>query len=147
MKLTKISLAILVLICAIGMVAAAEISDIKVADGFENQGDGDYENDATHIDIDIMDEKDAGPLADVFKNDSNVKYTITPGKLNNTFNYTDGVNEQAGIDELVKINDKEYVIEFSADDDDNVSLDDIYDALEEFNKLNDLTPIDPSTLE
>ncbi len=31
--------------------------------------------------------------------------------------------------------------------DDNVSIDKIYDALEEFNKLNNLTPIDPSTLE
>lgn len=147
MNLTKISLAILILICAIGMVSAAEISDIKIADGFENLGDGNYENDANHIKLDIMDKKDVNPIKDVFKNDSSVKYTLVAGKLNNTFNYTDGVNEQAGIVELVKINDKEYVIDCYAYNNDTVPLDKIYDALEEFNKLNDLTPVDPSTLE
>ena len=40
MKLTKISLAILILICAVGMVSAVELSDIKVADGFKNLGAG-----------------------------------------------------------------------------------------------------------
>lgn len=147
MKLKKISLAILLLICAVGMVAAVEISDIKVADGFQNLGDGNYGNDANNINIDIIDEKEVKPLKSIFENDSGVKYTTVAGKINNTFNYTDGVNEQAGIDELVKINDKEYVIEFYAYNDDNVSIDKIYDALEEFNKLNNLTPIDPSTLE
>ena len=147
MKLTKISLAILILICAVGMVSAVELSDIKVADGFENLGAGNYANDANNINIDIINEKDVKPLKSIFENDTGVKYTTVPGKLNNTFNYTDGVNEQAGIDELVKINDKEYVIEFYAYNDDNVSIDKIYDALEEFNKLNNLTPIDPSTLE
>ena len=110
MKLTKISLAILILICAVGMVAAVEISDIKVADGFENLGGGNYANDANNINIDIINEKDVKPLKSIFENDTGVKYTTVPGKLNNTFNYTDGVNEQAGIDELIKINDKEYVI-------------------------------------
>ena len=87
------------------------------------------------------------PLKSIFENDSGVKYTVVPGKLNNTFNYTDGVNEEVGVDELVKINGKEYVIEFFAYNEDNVSIDKIYDAVEEFNKLNNLTPIDPSILE
>ena len=38
MKLTKISLAILILICTVGMVAAVELSDIKAAEGFEDLG-------------------------------------------------------------------------------------------------------------
>ena len=87
------------------------------------------------------------PLKTIFENDTGVKYTVVPGKLNNTFNYTDGVNEEVGVDELVKINGKEYVIEFFAYNEDNVSIDKIYDAVEEFNKLNNLTPIDPSILE
>ena len=87
------------------------------------------------------------PLKSIFENDSGVKYTVVPGKLNNTFNYTDGVNEEVGVDELVKINGKEYVIEFFAYNEDNVSIDKIYDAVEEFNKLNNLTPLDPSILE
>ena len=87
------------------------------------------------------------PLKSIFENDTGVKYTVVPGKLNNTFNYTDGVNEEVGVDELVKINGKEYVIEFFAYNEDNVSIDKIYDAVEEFNKLNNLTPLDPSILE
>ena len=87
------------------------------------------------------------PLKTIFENDTGVKYTVVPGKLNNTFNYTDGVNEEAGVDELVKINGKEYVIEFFAYNEDNVSIDKIYDAVEEFNKLNNLTPLDTSILE
>ena len=39
MKLIKISLAILILICAVGMVAAVELSDIKAAEGFEDLGE------------------------------------------------------------------------------------------------------------
>lgn len=147
MKLIKISLAILILICAVGMVAAVELSDIKAAEGFEDLVEWYYKNDANHINIDIIDEKKVKPLKSIFENDSGVKYTVVPGKLNNTFNYTDGVNEEAGVDELVKINGKEYVIEFFAYNDDNVSIDKIYDAVEEFNKLNNLTPIDPSILE
>ena len=147
MKLIKISLAILILICAVGMVAAVELSDIKAAEGFEDLGEWYYENDANHINIDIIDEKKVKPLKSIFENDSGVKYTVVPGKLNNTFNYTDGVNEEVGVDELVKINGKEYVIEFFAYNEDNVSIDKIYDAVEEFNKLNNLTPLDPSILE
>ena len=86
MKLTKISLAILILICAIGMVAAVELSDIKAAEGFEDLGEWYYENDANHINIDIIDEKKVKPLKSIFENDSGVKYTVVPGKLNNTFN-------------------------------------------------------------
>jgi hypothetical protein len=61
-----------------------------------------YENDANNINIDIIDEKEVKPLKSIFENDSGVKYTTVAGKINNRFNYTDGVNEQAGIDELVK---------------------------------------------
>ena len=148
MKITKISLAILILICAIGIASAATIPDIKVADGFKDLGDGSYTNDADNIDIDMMDEKDIKDLKGAFENDSDVKYTTTPGKLNNTYNFTDGVNKLTGVNELVKINDKEYVIEFTVDSIENdVPLDKLYDALEEFNKLNNLEPIDPSTLD
>ena len=57
MKLTKISLAILILICAVGMVSAVELSDIKVADGFKNIGAGNYANDANNVNIDIINER------------------------------------------------------------------------------------------
>lgn len=52
-----------------------------------------------------------------------------------------------GIVELVKIDEQEYSITFSTDTNSaSTSLDKIYDVLEEFNKLNNLEPLDPSTL-
>ena len=148
MKITKISLAILILICTIGIVAAAEVSDFKVADGYKDYTAGSYMNDAENIEIDILDEKDIGDLDDAFENDSDVKYTVTPGKLNNTFNFTDGVNEGFGVLELVKINDKNYVIEvWTTSDNKDITLDKQYDTLEEVNKLNNIEPLDISILD
>ena len=86
-------------------------------------------------------------MDDYLKNDSDVKYTVTPGKLNYTFNFTDGVNEIVGVNELVKINNKEYLVEFWIDSNENITFDNFYDALDEFNKLNNLEPIDPSILD
>lgn len=148
MNITKISLAILILICAIGIVAAAEVSDFKVADGYKDSGLGTYFNEDETIEIDIEDEKDIEDLNYAFKNDSDVKYTVNPGKLNNTFNFTDGVNEGVGVLELVKINDKNYVIEVWINTDTkNVTMDQLYDTLEEVNKLNNIEPLDISILD
>jgi len=58
MKINKIGFVLLLLIFAIGIVSTATVSDIKVADGFKDLGDGSYTNDADKINIDIMDEKD-----------------------------------------------------------------------------------------
>lgn len=145
MKISKISLAILILICAVGIVAAADLSDIKVAEGFDDLGNGSYTNEAKNIEMEIITEE-FKEMEDYFENDDDVKYTITPGKLNNTFNFTDGVNEMVGVNELVKIGDKKYIVEFWVDSNENVTLDNLYDALEEFNKLNSAEPVNPAIL-
>lgn len=146
MKISKISLTILILICAVGIAAAAELPDIKVAEGYNDLGNGSYFNEAKNIEMDIITE-DLEDLDDYLKNDNDVKYTVTPGKLNYTFNFTDGVNEIVGVNELVKINNKEYLVEFWIDSNENITFDNFYDALDEFNKLNNLEPIDPSILD
>ena len=148
MKIAKISIALLILICAIGIVSAVELSDFKVADGYTTLSNGSYNNADETIAIDIISEKEMGDLDDEFENDSDVKYTVEPGKLNNTFNFTDEVNDMTGVCELVKINDTNYVIEvWDCSVSGNTTLDKLYDALEEVNKLNNLEPIDPATLD
>jgi hypothetical protein len=147
MKIPKITLFIMVLICSIGIACAADLSDIKVADGFEDLGNGSYINEKDNIYLDIFTDIEKNDLKDFLENSSAVKYTTCSGKLNNTFNFTDGVNEIIGVHELVEINDTICPVEFSIESNaDDTSLDRFYDALEEFNKLNNLTPIDPSTL-
>lgn len=144
MKISKILIAALILICAIGIVSAAELPDLQVPDTFKDLNGGSYSNEADDIEIDIFNDTD---LKSYFTNDTEAKLTVTPGKINNTFNFTDGINKMFGVCELVKINDQQYVIQFWANDDSsNTSLDRFYDALEQVNKLNDITPEDASTL-
>ena len=84
----------------------------------------------------------------VMSNTLSKEISIDPGKLNNTFNFTDEVNDMTGVCELVKINDTNYVIEvWDCSVSGNTTLDKLYDALEEVNKLNNLEPIDPATLD
>ena len=169
MEIRKISLAICILICTIGIVVAADVSDFKVPGGYENIGNGSYTNDWENIEIDITSEKDIedleetlkngpdldamsqedmGGLDDMFKNDTELNYTVDAGKLNNTFNYTDGVNEVIGVNELVKINGESYVIEvWISSDTKDVSIDKLFDTLEEINSLNNIEPLDISSLD
>lgn len=144
MKISKILIATLILICAIGIVSSAELPNLQVPDTFKDLGSGSYSNEADNIEIDIFNDTD---LKSYFTNDTATKLTVTPGKINNTYTYTDGTNKQFGVSELVKINGEQYVIQFWADDDSsNTSLDRFYDALEQVNKLNNITPEDASTL-
>ena len=147
MKSLKIIIVALILICLAGMVAAADISDMKIADGYINQGNGTYGNEAKNIQIDIFNGTN-DVLDDYFDDEDDLKYTVQKGELNYTFNFTDGTNEMLGIVELVEIDGKNHVVEFWTDSKaDDTSLDRFYDALEEFNKLNDLTPINPEILD
>lgn len=144
MKISKILIAALILICAIGIVSAADLPDLQVPDTFKDLGGGSYSNEADDIEIDIYNDTD---LKSYFTNDTATKLTVTPGKINNTYNFTDDVNELFGICELVKINDDQYVIQVWANSDSSdTSLDRFYDTLEQVNKLNNLTPEDASTL-
>ena len=79
--------------------------------------------------------------------DSSVNYTIVPGKIKNTFNFTDGVNNMTGIVEIVKIDDKPVAITIWGDiGGKNTDLEKFTSQLEEVNKLNKLEPVDTSTL-
>ena len=143
MKFSKILIAALLLICAIGIVSAAALPEIQVPNTFKDLGDGSYSNEADGIDIDIYNDTD---LKDHFANDTAVKNTVAAGKINNTYTFTDGVNDISGINELVTINGEQFVIEISTQGNFTDSqLDKFYNALEEVNKLNKLTPEDPST--
>ena len=149
MKSSKIILAALILICAIGIVAAADIDNMKVPDGFEAIGSGGYlneENIQINIETESFHDKGVDDLGDYLENDTDDKYTVVPGKINNTFNFTDGVNDVVGLVELVEIDNETWCIHVLCFDELNESnLDAFTEALEEFNKVNDLTPIDPST--
>ena len=145
MKIQKILLGLMIVICTIGIVAAADIPDMKVANGYENLGNGSYDNLADNISIDIYDE--GKNLKECFENHSDFNITISTGKINNTIEFNDGINEMVGITEAVEIDGKAYAVDFWTNSDEDIDFDKFYDALTEFNELNNLTPINPSTLD
>ena len=138
-NMKKILLFVLVLVCTVGIVAAADIGNLKVSDGFDNLGNGSYSNSADKIEIDVFD-KD---VDDFFKNSTDVNYTVVPGATPNTFNFTDGVNNETGVVELIELDGKKMTVSFWTDyNGSHVDLKKYDDALNNFNKLNNVTPLD-----
>lgn len=135
----KILLFVLVLVCTVGIVAAADIGNLKVSDGFDNLGNGSYSNSADKIEIDVFD-KD---VDDFFKNSTDVNYTVVPGATPNTFNFTDGVNNETGVVELIELDGKKMTVSFWTDyNGSHVDLKKYDDALNKFNQLNNVTPLE-----
>lgn len=138
-NMKKILLFVLVLVCTVGIVAAADIGNLKVSDGFDNLGNGSYSNSADKIEIDVFD-KD---VDDFFKNSTDVNYTVVPGATPNTFNFTDGVNNETGVVELIELDGKKMAVSFWTDyNGSSIDLKKYDDALNKFNQLNNVTPLD-----
>lgn len=138
-NMKKILLFVLVLVCTVGIVAAADIGNLKVSDGFDNLGNGSYSNSADKIEIDVFD-KD---VDDFFKNSTDVNYTVVPGATPNTFNFTDGVNNETGVVELIELDGKKMAVSFWTDyNGSHVDLKKYDDALNKFNQLNNVTPLE-----
>lgn len=141
MKISKILVLGLILVCAVGIVSATDISKLKMPDNYLNLGDGTYGSEVDDVEIDIYAEN----VNEYFKNNTDMNFTVKPGKFNNTFEYTDGINNYIGVSEMVKINNKPMAITFWTESNATVNLDKYYDALKQVNELNNLTPIDPTT--
>lgn len=81
-----------------------------------------------------------------FANNTNFNYTVVPGAIKNTFNFTDDLNKMYGCVELIEINNQKYTVMIWGN---NGTPDEIINnatqCLEKFNQLNDFTPIDTSS--
>ncbi|WP_405307047.1 hypothetical protein [Methanobrevibacter sp.] len=77
---------------------------------------------------------------DYTHNDTEYKYTVFKGE-NNTFNYTDYKINEVGSFELVESQGNKYIIDFSIIGDDT-HLNKTYAHLLEFNRLNNIGPIE-----
>lgn len=130
----KILILTIFLFLSIGVVCAVDLDDFKLTDGFDKEStnlatDDDFNLAVASYDKDL----DYDML---FKDDGD--YRVTVGEISK---YVDKTVNQAGVLEIVKVNDEDVLIEIYSED---VSkLDDCYDKLVEFNELNDLEPIEP----
>lgn len=154
----KILVLALVLIATIGFVAAdddVDILSLKAPQDFQAFGDDGFKSNSNGLEILIEDfDGYEGPDADDidiedngFKNVTGRNYTVVPGEVNNTFNLDDGNNHVKGCIELVEINGHRYAVTFwgMVSDNDDELMENATETLKEFNKLNDLKPIEAPT--
>ncbi len=146
-KMTKIITGITLLLLIIGVATATDINNLKVPDDWKAIGGGSYHEEGispgqgTGRNMMIMEYSDDN-CRDFFDNGTDDYYIFK--NIDNTYNFTDWtVNNDEGCFEVVEIDGKQYFIIFS------VNLENeydkhvpIYDTMLEFNKLNNLKPVE-----
>ena len=144
----KIFLVLFIGLISIGVVAAVDTGDFNIPDEFDELGGGvfilqSFMGTDQYLTIVPFDDY---YKADYLINDSSDGYFIFPNK-NNTFNYVQkSVNEQGSF-EIVEVDGNKYIIDFSDDEiNSNNDFTNTHKWLVEFNKLNNLTAINPATL-
>ena len=120
----------------IGIVSALDLTNMKVPDGFEKHSSNSFEKGDYELNF--------GPYADsenelTFENDED--YTISKYS-SNVYRYYDKLLENVGAIEVVEIDGHKYLVECLKRDAPS-SDSSVCDYLTEFNRLNNLTPIEP----
>ena len=147
MKIHKILIGITLLFLVIGVVGATEMVDMfKAPSPLQSLGTSSYVDGQGH-NIQII-EYDDGSHKIWFEN--NTDYLVEPYENNNSFYFyvdasdvdPDGI-EQVGILEIVEKEGNKYIISsWTPNDDEDTNTEIIFNNLLEFNKLNQLTPME-----
>ena len=147
MKIWKIIIGLSVLLLLIGMVSATDINNLKVPDGWKSLGDGSYHEEGDSPGQGSGQNMMIQKWSDSFKNEyyqnnSDEKYSVQDTG-NNTFMYIDDMNQNAGSFEVVEIDGQKYFVNFWTVN--NMDVEKIADTslfMQEFNKLNNLEPVE-----
>ena len=147
MKSKGIIIAITLLILTIGIVAATDVNNLKVPDGWESTGSGNYHEigdspgQGSGRNMMVMEYNDAN-CGDFFENGTDDYYIYK--NSDSSYNFTDWVvGGQEGCFEVVDVDGKQYLLFFSSNiDNDYSGKMSIYDTMLEFNKLNNLKPVE-----
>ena len=134
-KFKIIGLTLLLLIVATGIVYASEdISNFKSPEGFDDGIAGSMDKDDFSITIDEFD-KDLNK--DLFNGQG-----IQGVSINGTFaQYNDTYLNEVGARELIKIGKTDYTVQCKYDGNDNSKVSECIKYLEDFNKKNNLKPL------
>ena len=142
----KILTGFALLFLIIGIVAATDVNNLKVPEGWESTNNGNYHEigdspgAGNGRNMMVMEYTDAN-CNDFFENGTDDYYIFK--NEDGSYNFTDWtVNRDEGCFEVVDIDGKQYFLFFSSNIDNDYSSElGIYDIMLEFNKLNDLKPI------
>lgn len=131
----KILIGVSILLLMLGSVYAADLSDVQLPTDFKSKSDVYADNGEfvlTSMEFDKYRDYDS-----LFAQTQD--YQIK--SENNVHNFTDGEWDSAGVFEIVEIDGKPVVIDIYYSKNDDAKIKECYDYLLEFNKLNNLEPI------
>ena len=143
----KIIIGVLLIFLVIGIAAATDVDNLKVPEGWESIGDGSYHEigdspgEGSGRNMMIMEYTDSN-CNEFFENGTDDYYIFKND--DGSYNFTDWtVNRDEGCFEVVEIDGNQYFLFFSSNIDNDYSSElNIFDVMLEFNKLNNLTPIE-----
>ena len=148
MKTWKIIIGISILFLLIGMVSATDINNMKVPDGWKALGGGSYHEEGISqgqgSGRNMMIQESSDSIVDEYTTNVTADNYYVYANSDNTYNYTDGSNQDSGCFEVVDIDGKDYFIVFSTLDNVEFTSDTLttYELMMEFNKLNNLEPVE-----
>ena len=138
----KILLFLILGMMLIGAVNAVDQSSFKTPNNFESIGDGvfvlydSFKNADEILSVVKFNQHD---WDDYTTNDTENKYVVH--EVNKTYNYTDSTVNEIGSFELIEVEGNKFIIDFAKNGVEN-DLKNTYKNLIEFNKLNNVTPIE-----
>jgi hypothetical protein len=133
MKTIKIVIGISIILISIGAVCATDINDWNLPNNFNKESEFWASN--GDIGLSINEYKDSD--YDYFFTNSSDYIVVTS---DNITNYTDTTSNQVGCDEIIEHDGEKLLIECYSTNSDE--LEKCYDFLLEFNKLNNVEPIE-----
>lgn len=141
----KVFLALILCLILASTVSAIDTTSFTVPDDFEDVGDGVYvlydimKQPKQILSVVSYTEDDAD---DYITNDTENDYTVFEYE-NNTYNFVDGSMDEKGSFELIDIDWKKFIIDFTKHGiDDKNDFNETFDSLMKFNELNGVESIE-----
>ena len=131
----KILIGVSILFLILGPVYAADLSDVQLPADFKSESD--FYTDNGEFELITMEYDKYRDYAPLFTPTQD--YQIK--SENNIHNFTDGELDLVGVFEIVKIDGKQVLIEIVCTKNDDTKIKECHDYLLEFNKLNNVEPI------
>jgi hypothetical protein len=143
----KILVGLILMFLVIGTAVATDVNNLKMPDGWESYAKGNYheigDSPGQGSGRNMMIMEYTNPNCDEFFENGTDDYYIYKNS-DCSYNFTDWIlNRDEGCFEVVEIDGKQYFVMFTSNiDKDYSGKMNIYDTMLEFNKLNDLKPIE-----
>ena len=140
----KVMICLILSLFLIGFASAADLPNFNFPDDFKDVGDGifiKYDSSNKPLQTFAVIEYTVTDAGDYLLNDTDYGYTVY-NSTNNTFNFADEKLKEKGTIELIEIDGKKFIVEsWDSLDGDKLDFKTTFNNILEFNKLNNITPL------